>query len=70
MNKPLAKNELLEHITNHYLQSSNTSGLEINNMPPFALDDLISLIQEDKVRILTCDDDMNMHSCRSNGTSK
>jgi len=51
----------LEHITNHYLQSSNTSGLEIYNMPLFSLDDLISLIQEDKVRILTCDDDMNMH---------
>lgn len=57
----LSKTELLELITNHYLQSENTSGLEIYNIPSFSFDDLISLIQDDKIRVLTSYDDMNIH---------
>ena len=60
------KKELLQHITNYYLNSSDFNGLPDYNMPSFDVEDLVALIEDDLVRILTDDDDINIFINRCN----
>ena len=60
------KQELLKYITSYYLQSGDFNGVPIYNVPSFNMADLIALIDEDCVRILTNDNDINIHINRCN----
>lgn len=60
------KQELLKYVTDFYLQSGDFNGAPVYNMPSFDRADLIALINEDCVRILTDDDDINIHINRCN----
>lgn len=60
------KEELLQHITEYYLNSSDFNGIPSYNMPLFDTEDLVALVEDDLVRILTDDDDINIHINRCN----
>ena len=60
------KNELLNYITDHYLTSYDFNGVAIYNMPSFNTEDLVALIQEDLVFLITGNDDINVHINRYN----
>lgn len=60
------KLELLKHITDCYLNSEDFNGTPIYNMPSFNADDLVALINEDCVFILTDNDDINIYINRYN----
>lgn len=60
------KKELLEFIANNYLNSGDFNGLPSYNMPSFEVADLVALIEENFVRILTADDDINIYINRCN----
>ena len=60
------KQELLTHITDYYLKSGDFNGIPTYNMPPFDNSDLIALIEEDSVNVLTDNDDINMYINRCN----
>ncbi len=60
------KEELLKYITDYYLQSDDFNGLLNCDIPEFNITDLIELIEEDRVRILTENDDINIYINRCN----
>ena len=60
------KNELLEFVTNYYLTSGEFNGVSSCNMPSFNNEDLISLIEEGQVFVITENDDLNIHINRYN----
>ena len=60
------KQELLRYVTDYYLNSGDFNGTPNYNMPPFEIADLVELIEENRVSILTNNDDINMHINRRN----
>ena len=60
------KKELLKYITDGYLTSHDFNGVAVYNMPLFNTEDLVALIQENKVFVITDDDDLNIHINRYN----
>lgn len=60
------KNELLKYVTEYYLTSYDFNGVSSFDMPSFDNEDLVLLIEEGKVFILTDDDDLNIHINRYN----
>lgn len=60
------KQELLNYVTNYYLQSGDFNGFPVYNIPPFDVADLLALIKEGRVRILADDDDINIYINRCN----
>ena len=60
------KKELLEYVTDHYLTSCDFNGVAVYNMPLFDTEDLVALIQENQVFVITDDDDFNIHINRYN----
>ena len=60
------KQELLRYVTDYYLNSGDFNGTPNYNMPPFEIADLVELIEENRVCILTNNDDINMHINRRN----
>lgn len=60
------KKELLKYVTEHYLTSCDFNGVAVYNMPFFDTEDLVVLIQENQVFVITDDDDFNIHINRCN----
>ena len=55
------KQDLLGYITDYYLNSGDFNGTPNYNMPPFEMADLVELIEENRVSILSNNDDINMY---------
>ena len=62
----MRKQELLNIITEYYLNSGDFNGIPSNNISAYDVSDLISLIKEDKVSILADYDDINIYINRRN----
>ena len=60
------KQALLEYITDYYLQSGDFNGIPNYNIPSFDVTDLVELIAEDRVSVLTDDNDINIYINRCN----
>lgn len=60
------KTELLDFITDHFLNSGDFNGIPNYSMPSFNVNDLISLINEQEVFIISEHDDINIHINREN----
>lgn len=60
------KQELLGYVTDYYINSGDFNGAPNYNMPPFKMADLVELIEENRVSILSNNDDINMHINRCN----
>ena len=58
--------QLLDCITAYYLKSGDFNGIPCYEIPHFKKEDLISLIEKDLVRVLSEDDDINIHINRLN----
>lgn len=60
------KKELLQSITNYYLNSGDFNGLPNYRIPSFDVEDLVALVEDDSVRILTDENDINIYINRCN----
>ena len=62
----MGKKELLQRVTNYYINSGDFNGLPDYEIPSSEIEDLVALIEDDLVRILTEDDDVNIYINRCN----
>lgn len=62
----MKKQELLNVISKHYLYSGDFNGYPSEKINGFEVSELISLIKEGKVSVLTDNDDINIHINRRN----
>lgn len=60
------KKELLKYITDYYVKSKEFNGISVYNLPPFNVEDLAALIDADYVRVLSENNDINIHINRNN----
>ena len=62
----MSKERILSYITTHYLESYDFNGIIVNQIPEYDIEELVELIKEDKIFILSEADDINIFINRLN----